>query len=209
MLASANQSHPRTREHDSPVRVEQSSRRSVGVDRLNVANHDIKGAEALSAPIVQGGEADFSIVQANAPQSRVLHGRSAENLRPTRRHLRRIFGLQFGPRHLHRCIGANMRLPMRTSPFPTLLGKLCSRRRRRVSPTAGRQWCPVVSAKPPQEKCRRWGRLRCASRTCRPRGHQRRSQSPGPPKCQRERLRGPVRRARFRDSRRPPHPWRG
>jgi hypothetical protein len=63
------------------------------VDRVNVANQDIKGAEALSAPIAVDGEPDFTIVQSNAPNSRILDGRAAENLRPACRHLRRILGL--------------------------------------------------------------------------------------------------------------------
>ena len=91
--ARVSQSHPCTSQHDSAIRIEQSPRGSPSVNRVNVANDHIKGAEALSTLIAWSREADFSIVQLNAPHSRVLDGRAAKNLCPARRHLRRMPGL--------------------------------------------------------------------------------------------------------------------
>jgi hypothetical protein len=62
MVALSNQSHARAREHYVAVSVQQSSGPRLGADRVNVADHDVKGAETLAAPIAQGGESDLAIV---------------------------------------------------------------------------------------------------------------------------------------------------
>ena len=76
--------HARTGEHDGPVPVEQTPGRRRGAYRLNIAHDHIKGAETLPSPIAVDGESDLAIVQSNAPNSRILAGRTTKNLRPAR-----------------------------------------------------------------------------------------------------------------------------